>query len=234
MDIIEVTGVILATVVGIVSLVLSIRNEKKLASKEHELAEGLKADILQLLAIFSSILYKNRLATNLPNDISIEDEIKDLSKLRLTGGYIYLINRIQNRNKRLLCEIRFQLIILNGQVSLNHIGGFAWLLIETLHHLRNDEKLGEEIPVIVENMYNDEFLKESNTQILSEFERFVYYIVGKKITDPDVLLYCGVFENDADIVKKALDDGADKKCTEKMIIERYENEYKEFLNNQSR
>ena len=227
-DIVELSGIILATIVGVASFILTIKNERKLASKEHELTEGLKADILQLLAIFSSIQYKRKLKGHFPKDITIDDEIVALTKARLTSGYVYLMYCIQDEDDRFIFEIRIQQII-NGQISIIDAGRYACLLIETLFLICNEAKLGEEIRKIIEKMYNDEILREVDPKIPSEFEGFVKYLIKKGVTNPDVRLFHGVFENNVDIVKKALDDGADAKCTDKMIVERYENEYKEFL-----
>lgn len=55
------------------------------------------------------------------------------------------------------------------------------------------------------------------------------YLYDTGINDADVVLFHGVFENDIEIVKKALDDGADTKCIDKMIIKRYEKEYEKYL-----
>ena len=222
-------GIIISATIGIVSLVKTIRNEKKLASKEHELAEGLKSDILQLIGVLTSIRYKIMLKQQLPEDVSLDDEIKAINKSRLTCGYVFLMYRIPSGD-RLLFEVRIQLIASgNNLISINLIDAYALGLIRTLLKLANDITLGDEIQQILKKMNEDEFLKEVNPQIPDEFTKFVYYLIENGITDPDVLLFYGVFENNVDIVKKALDDGADTKCTDKMILSRYEKEYKEFL-----
>lgn len=161
--------------------------------------------------------------------VSIEKEIEALAKNRLTAGYIYLANCIQDKNARLMYEIRVQ-ILLNSQKSVEIAGDFAGLLINTLYNIRNDANLGKEIPQIIKNLYEDELLKnEATPKIPNEFGRFIHYLIGKGVTDPDVRLFHGVFKNDVDIVSKALDDGADTKCTDLMIVERYRNDYDEFI-----
>ena len=226
--IIEIIGIVVATIMSIIALVVSIRNDRKLASKENDLAEGLKSDILELLAIFSSIQYKRKIEPHIPNKISIEEEVVALKKNRLTSGYIYLSHFIPEKEK-MMYEIRVQLLI-NNPMAVRLAGNLAIQQIKILYGLCNKAKLGNEIPKIIEKMYNDEFLKEVNPKMPNEFEKFVYDLIEKGITDPDVQLFHGVFENNSDIVQKALDNGADVKCTDKMIIERYRNEYDSFIN----
>lgn len=224
-----ITGIVAATIVSIVSLVVSIRNDKKLASKEHDLAEGLKSEILELLAIFSSIQYKRILMPHVPNDVLIEEELVALTKNRLTAGYVYLANCIEDKDDRKMFEVRYQMI-LNNREDIDIAARFSRLLLETLCKQRKDAGLGKEIPQIIMNMYEDENLKELNPQIPSEFERFVHFLIGKGITDPDVWLFHGIFEDNVNIVKKALDDGANTKCTDIVIKERYGELYEEFKN----
>ena len=228
-DTIQIIGIVAASAIAIWALVRTNRTAKKLASKEHELAEGLKSDILELLAIFSSIRYKRKLQPHLPNDVSIENEIAALTKNRLSAGYIYLLNCIQDKDNRLMYELRVQ-ILLNSQKSIGTASDFAGMLIKTLYNLPNGVKLGKEITEIIKNMYEDELLKnEATPKIPNEFGRFVHYLIEKGVTDPNVRLFQGVFENNTEIVQKALDNGADTKCTDLMIIDRYRSDYDEFL-----
>lgn len=233
-DTIQIIGIVAASAIAIWALVRTNRTAKKLASKEHELAEGLKSDILELLAIFSSIRYKRKLKPHLPNDISIENEIEALTKNRLTAGYVYLANLFQDKKDRMMYEVRVQ-IILNSQESIENASDFAGSLIETLYNLRNDVRLGKEIPEIIKNLYEDELLKnEATPKIPNEFGRFVHYLIEKGVTDPNVRLFQGVFENNTEIVQKALDDGADTRCTDLMIIDRYKSDYDDFLKSNSK
>ena len=64
----------------------------------------------------------------------------------------------------------------------------------------------------------------------NDFEMFIKYLVEERnYDDSNVLLFYSIFKNDPSITKEALDNGADPNCTDKMIIEGYQNEYREFL-----
>lgn len=56
----------------------------------------------------------------------------------------------------------------------------------------------------------------------NQFKEFVEYLIKEeKNTDPDVLLFYGVFQDDAGLVEKALQEGANVKVTDTEIIKRY-------------
>lgn len=62
------------------------------------------------------------------------------------------------------------------------------------------------------------------------FESFITHLVEEQsCEDPDVLLFYSVFQNNLKKTKKALDDGANTRCTDKMIVEKYRKEYVAFV-----
>lgn len=228
-DIIQIIGIIAASAIAIWALIRTNQTAKQLASKEHELSEGLKADILQFVGVLSSIRYKVLLEPNLPNNVSFEDEISALKRIKLTSGYVFLKYQMPKEDQKMF-EIMIQLMTeQNNPLSRNMLDGYAESLVSIIRKLANNKELGEEILKIIKTMCEDELLNETTPRIPNEFERFVYYLIEKGITDPDVRLFHGVFENDVNIVSKALNDGADRRCTDRMIIERYRNDYNEFL-----
>lgn len=227
-DIIQIIGIVAASAISIWALVRTNRTAKELASKEHELAEGLKSDILQLIGVLSSIRYKVLLEPNLPNNVSFEDEISAIKRIKLTSGYVFLKYQTPKDDQKMF-EIMIQLMTeQNNPLSRNMLDGYAESLVSIIRKLANKKELGEEILKIIKTMCEDELLNEATPRIPNEFEQFVYYLIEKGVTDPDVSLFHGVFKNDVNIVSKALDEGADRKCTDKALQERYSSQYDDF------
>lgn len=227
-DIIQIISIVASSTIAIWALIKTNRTAKKLASKEHELAEGIKSDILQLIGTFTSIRYKTILAPNLLNDVSYDDEISAIKKIKLTSGYVFLKYRMPKDDQKMF-EILVQLMTeSNNSLSNDMLDGYSEYLISIIRKLADNKELGEEIQKIIKTMCEDELLNEATPKIPNEFERFVYYLIEKGVTDPDVRLFLGVFKNDVNIISKALDEGADRKCTDKALQERYSSQYDDF------
>lgn len=225
---IQIIGIIAASVIAIWALVRTNRVTKELASKEHELAESLKSDILQVAGTLTSIRYKVMLEPNLPNEASFDNEISAIKRIKLTSGYVFLKYQMPKEDQKMF-EIMIQLMTeQNNPLSRNMLDGYAEALVSIIRKLANSKELGVEILKIIKTMCEDELLNEATPRIPNEFERFVYYLIEKDITDPDVSLFHGVFKNDVGIVSKALDEGADRKCTDKALQERYSSQYDDF------
>lgn len=62
----------------------------------------------------------------------------------------------------------------------------------------------------------------------NSFERKILFLKEKGITDPNIDLFLGILENKEDLVKSALDNGADPSLTDAQLIEKYKDELKEF------
>ena len=55
-----------------------------------------------------------------------------------------------------------------------------------------------------------------------EFKKFVSFLIDDKhVQDPDVLLFKGVFDNDREVVSRAIKNGANVNVTDTQIINRY-------------
>ena len=227
-DIIQIISIVASSTIAIWALIKTNRTAKKLASKEHELAEGIKSDILQLIGTFTSIRYKTILAPNLLNDVSFDDEISAIRRIKLTSGYVFLKYRMPKDDQKMF-ELLVQLMTeRNNTLSNDMLDGYSESLISIISKLADNKELSEEIQKIIKTMCEDVLLNETSPQIPNEFERFVYYLIENGITDPDVRLFQGVFKNDVNIIQKALDEGADRKCTDKALKEKYRIQYASF------
>ena len=227
MYIFEPIGIILATVLGIISLVLSIRNDRKLASKEHELKENVYSDILRYMAILSSI--KSKISRGLGLN-EVQQEIELLNESISTPGFLVLRSNFK-KNDDIRVFDDFIKILSTGDNNREEI----LALTISLQQLLCDKIDLNSIKVDISKIKKDICEYEKNiTNIYSpkppeRFVEFVKHLYDSGIKDADVALFHGVFENNVNIVKNALNDGANRSCTDKMIIERYENEYKEFI-----
>lgn len=62
----------------------------------------------------------------------------------------------------------------------------------------------------------------------SSFEHKILFLKRKGVMDPNIDLFLGILVNNEDLVKSALDNGADPAMTDEQLIEKYKDELKGF------
>lgn len=68
-----------------------------------------------------------------------------------------------------------------------------------------------------------------------DFKKFISFLIDDKhIQDPDVFLFKGVFDNDREVVKRAIKNGANVNVTDTQIINRYSYLQDEYAENRNK
>ena len=98
MDIIEkIILPLIAIILSVIALICTNRLQRDISSKEYELSENLKSDILQFISVLQSIKSKSELGRNLSFPISFKEEQSTIANLLTTPGYLLIQNSINNK-----------------------------------------------------------------------------------------------------------------------------------------
>lgn len=215
---------------------------ERTSSRDYELVENVKADFMSLIAVLHSIgktrIYMNHMPQGTQLDLTYE--YATLKRIKDSASYLYLLKALkeQNKDKHELYfwfDVRYNILL--GAKDAN----MALQLLNTIEKSNFDFDKIEKYRV--QDVYaefakfsvigygdNDESGELKDTTPPKDpkdiFEGFVIHLVEEQsCEDPDVLLFYSVFKNDSEVTKKALDNGANTRCTDKMIIEKYSKEY---------
>lgn len=263
---IEITKFLVETLLGVGTLLVAlfayrqvkINNKliKKINSKEHELSESMKYELIEMIAILRAIDQKAAFNLERKGKIDYSPEIKRLKELQAKPGFLIFLNSISDDYQK-------------GRVTecswVEHI--IAVLCDWLLPSVTDDEEDIEGIRLIVHEIIDILLNKHADLkgQFGVEYEEllfsicslkggysqfdyvgaeeiadkkmknrnFLHYLIeNRKIQDPNVLLWHGrsqlfKFEGEADI-KNALDNGADEAVKIDDVIKKYEKEHSEY------
>lgn len=217
------------------------------SSRDYELVENVKTDLMSLIAVLHSIgktsIYMNHMPQGTKMDLSIE--YSTLGRIKNSASYLYLLKALKEQNEDNLdlyfwFDVRYNILLGTRDTKV------ALQLLNTIKNAELD--FGRIEQYKVQDVYS-EFAKfsavgygddEGDSEELTDstpptgpndvFEDFVIHLVEEKsCEDPDVMLFYSVFKNDPEITKNALDNGANTRCTDKMIVEKYNQEHKAFV-----
>ena len=86
----------LALIVSGISFYLTNRMNKKVNKKDYEISENLKYEILKLIAALRSLDAKAVLSVHINQKIDYSPEIKIISDLRVSPGYLIFLHSIND------------------------------------------------------------------------------------------------------------------------------------------
>ena len=238
---------VLALIISIISLLATVVltvygfvQNSKFEKYEHEAQNQTKKDILSLLGALNLIVSKGSVTVYCKN-LSIKDE-KSIIQNFLTSTTCISLQQYfytsETENVFLVCLI----LIIDGKD--NDIASAAGLAKRAIIEIN---KFGPEFMKSVNEIQSDfeaifpDFsnykMKDSMTRTMYDAverandkkttelkSKLTYLKRHKRIDDPNIDMFLGVIENDFDVVKEALESGANASVTANEIFEKYKTE----------
>lgn len=244
----NVISLVLAAI-SLVAIVLSYFSYKKssqtamkVSSKEHDISENLKYEVLKVISTIRALDTKATVGMSEKNGSDYSKEIEALIQLQLSPEYLLFLKSIKKDEDRLLMELRIRLLT-QPSMPEKSIREWTHLIKEALE---NQVNLDEMVKQIVDDYHNNwnKLVKELcemegvfsiynnlNDKIIHEINRvFLKYLVNDKAyNDPCVFFLYGIMINDVKMVKEAKERGVDESVTDNEIKQKYHTEYDEFL-----
>lgn len=235
---------IIAIIVSIVAIIFSVKlNNKtntlteKVYSKEYQISEELKYELLKVVADLKSIESKTMIEPFFQTKIDYSKEIEDIAIFRTSPGYLIYLHSMESDDDRLRMDINLLMLtsLTNSDVvDYKFKRAFSHNALEVLTDKTDLERtLNMEISDLIKDLCKmrvvapDYKKEESNDE--GVIESFLGFLLNeKKIDDADVLLFYSVYKNDTIDLKRAIDSGGNPRITLFEIIERYQEEYDEF------
>ena len=231
---------IISLVATLVIAIFTNKLNKKVNSRDYELSEKTKSDLLDLIATLRSIRMKIRFVS-LMNDVryNLSEEIKRLNEIKLSSAYLYLMHSIKEKERQEKYDMYYQMLTtINVDNHIRDVEIFSTRLLRIMKDV--------DIDVIVKYKVQDVYKKfasgsgiEPENELESPKEsddivEFAQWLIKEEgINDPDVLLWSSIDSKTPDGTKKldeALKAGANVQCTDKMIKEKYAKQYVLFSN----
>lgn len=235
------------TLFSLVALILSWSSfhnssniTKKINSVEFQISKEVRYQMIELVCVLRSIDTKAATAPHILEKMDYSEERVLLSKIQRSPSYHTYLLSIKDKDDRLLFDMRIRLL---SESLLKSDSTSSYQIREWVHLILDDFEKGtalEEVMrmdydnmlvnlCIMEGVYSAFTPMPDKPNIIADFTE--YLIVEKRVNDPDVLFLNGAYNNDAEIMQKALDAGANLRVTDEVLIEKYNTEYNEFLKN---
>lgn len=113
-----------------------------------------------------------------------------------------------------------------GKIAPRNIHLYASRILKIISKIEIEELTSTNIQHLIEVFCKQD---ESDTEPFDTgLNDFIDFLLGKGITDPDVKMFSALTRG-VDVLEEAFREGANRKCTDKMIIDRYQKEYEEFI-----
>lgn len=242
------TNTILTLVLTIFSLIalilswISFHNSsnitEKINSVEFQISKEVRYQMIELVCALRSIDTKAAVAPHINEKIDYSEEREVLSKIQRSPSYHTYLLSIKDKDDRLLFDMRIRLLSESLLVFDNES---SYEIRNWVHLILDHFVEGTDLEEAMQMKYNDMLVNlckmegvysaftpmPDEPNIIADFTE--YLIVEKRVNDPDVLLLNGAYNNDAEVMKKALDAGANRNVTSEMLIEKYSVEYDEFI-----
>lgn len=237
----SITLTLVLTIFSLVALIISgitsynaNKTTKMVSSKEYQMKENLKFELLKVITELKSI--ESKIAVEPALQVDFHQEFESISQLRTSPGYLLLLHSIKSEEDRF--ELDKNMLLLINSIQLANSGK----TLECIHNVLGILK-DKADPNKVERMDMDELTRVfCEMKIIAPvyqmmdieetviFKKFIEYLVDiKHYTDPEVLLYYGKHFNDREKGSQAFDDGADTRISESDIINKYRDDYKWFV-----
>ncbi len=227
---------VIAIIVSVIAIVFTNNLTKKVNSKEFQMSENLKYELLKMVADLKSIESKASIQHLMPEEMDYSKEMEDISNFRTSPGYLIYLNSLPNDDDRLMFDL--SLLLLTSSKNTISTEDVRALTHNTLEKMKNEtnlkKSLNKEVSVLIAELCEMrivapqyEHKKPDDDGVLAGFLK--YLLIEKRIDDPDVLMLYGVIENDTVSLKQALDAGANRRITFFEIVQKYQSEYDEFV-----
>ncbi len=227
----------IALIISSLSFYYTNRTNKKVNSKDYEISENLKYELLKLIAALRALDAKACLSPHIKTEIDYSQEIKIISELRTSPGYLVFLHSINNDEDRFWVDFNINYFSAVGNsMAMEDIRLLSNRLIDLLKNNTNLEKV---LKLKVINLIKElcvmkgmspEYKKEDNESDNSHnFKRLINILFNKGTNDLDVILFYGVLNNDVEIIKYANDNGANLKVSRSDIINKYKIEYEAII-----
>lgn len=218
---------LVAIILSVIALICSTRMQRKVSSKEFELSENLKSDILQFVSTLQSIKRKLELGQNLPFQVSFEEEQLVLAKLQTSPGFLLIQNSIKNEDDILWFKVYCMMLACSiSEIAPRNIHLYASRILKIISKIEIEKESSTNIQQLIKIFCKQD---ERDTEPFdTELNDFIDFLIEKGIKDSDVKMFSALTRG-ADVLEEAFREGANRKCTDKMIIERYPKEYEEFI-----
>jgi len=248
-----------AIVLSIIAYRESTKAALKVSSKEHEMSENLKYMVLELIAVLRSIDAKAALGLSSDGKTDYTYEIRELQRLQSRPEFLLFLNSIENVEERCSIESLLSVLVLRSK-SDNNIRDEVHSILERMkNHLNVDgviKKVNNDyanecnrLSLILCGMsgiytdYSDNHykrnIKNENVLIISKwydgYKDFVRYLVEIKKINDKILKPTSLppFQNLGESTMDHNSNDNDNYQGEKMIFEKYQDEYEDFLNYQN-
>ena len=218
---------IIAIIVSCVSLIITTRMENKINSKEFEMAENIKYDIIHLIAVIRAIDAKVLLAPQVDQTVDLTPEIGELAKIRMNPSYMYFLASINDEEDRFWVQLNTNMLVVTGSsYQIYEIRLFCNRMLNLLKDYvdfdsANNVELNKLVPLICDMKGLTEFEKKDS----QKFYQLLDSLHNQGIDDPDVDLFYAVIHNDTVLTQNALNRGANIKVKDYEIIEKYKEIY---------
>ena len=249
MEILNVILMVVSIAVAIIVAMILHRQSKEIASLGAQVGLQIKKDTNELLQVLDNIQFKIMLKKGGQRNISMDDELSRINIFLYSHSSKFIANRLDNLDNKDKKERIGFMLLCDLFLILDRPEDSELVKSATDKLLLLSEKDFEAMDKEARNINKDYFKwfqdrtyfnlftrkrgddeakkKQQESDTIGRF--FTRLYEEKHIKDPDVALFYAVFKNDEDLVRKALADGADKTVTDKMLIERYQTEWDEFI-----
>lgn len=240
MDILQFIGIIgipaVALIVSSISYYKTNRMSKKVNSKDYEISENLKYELMQLIAVLKSLDSKAALSPGLNVKADYLPEINEISKLVISPSYLVFLRSIDNEKDRSWVDLNIHYLVIRGnEMSRSEVRQFSNRVLDLI---KNTTSLKNTLNLDVFNLmkefcdmkgavpkYEEKEAKNDNEM----FSLFLSYLRNNGVDDPDVNVFYGVVNGDEELLKQALNAGGNPNITDKAIIKKYKDLYLSFI-----
>lgn len=230
---------LIALILSWISFSNSTRITEQVNSKEYQMSEDLKYEMLKVVADLKSIDSKASLEHLVKNKRAYYSiEIEDLTKLRTSPGYLFYLNSIESDETRFWLEYNMVMLI----TSINYMGSWqirdcvyeALKILKNVDGLDNTFKtnvwdlMGESCDLTIINQFEPQKNKELTEDELY-FYSFVDYLYKElKVKDSIVMFYYGKHYDSTEIMQEAISMGAYVYADPYDVLNRYQKEFVAF------
>ena len=229
---------IVALIISCVTFYLTNKTNKKVNRKDYEMSENVKYELLQLLATLESIKSKTLVAPHCKVRMNYSEEIATLRKLKVSPGYLILLQSIKDESKRAHFDLLIELIIIQvgSGCSYRDLESFNNQIAEILQQVDvlqfSNVDVAKQISTFLATKGVAQWVTPASKEEVDEesevIKAFTEYLISNGCQDPDVEYIYGTLAKRRDIIDKAVKNGANLKITYEEIVDRYEKELEQF------
>ena len=192
---------IFALLLSCVTFYLTNRMNKKVNSKEFEITENIKYEILHLIAVLRAIDAKACLEPHTKDEINYSQELEEIAKIRTNPSFLYFLFTITKDDDRFWVQLNTNMLVVQGE-SMSHsdLRMYSNRMLKLLKiyikfDAANEKDLKLLIPAFCEMKGLAPYEENHDKKTDLKFNKLIDYLVKKGVKDPDVELFYGVMHN---------------------------------------